>query len=251
MSPLYAVASDGTLLQFEMDRLKFFWPVRQGRIQRSHDGEQYLETLWCVATADGRWFHGPVQCTDGLWDVHPRHWGASCPYPRPSPPKAPTGRWRIEPMMARAIPMPRYFFEPVDLFREITPAAVAEWFYENLGRVPQEVGAIIAARAANGPAGTLRETPAAMEVPPQGDPESPAIRVVAAAYALRKEGKAVSLRAACERARADRASLRKGHPEIVALVKTMATPDRSPSRGAIDRRTGDVDAWDADDYDDD
>jgi hypothetical protein len=73
---------------------------------------------------------------------------------------------------------------------------------------------------------------------------TPGARVVAAAYELQKEGKPISLRAACDRARVDRANLRKNYPEAVEAVRRMMAPDRTPRRGVRNRRTGDIDALD-------
>jgi len=77
----------------------------------------------------------------------------------------------------------------------------------------------------------------------------PAARAVAAAYALRKEGKPVSVRAACKAAGVDRSNLIARHPETVRLIEQLAEPDREPPSGKHDRRTENLDAWD--DPDDD
>jgi hypothetical protein len=101
--------------------------------------------------------------------------------------------------------------------------------------------------AATGPAGSPRKNrrPAAdtsgSKARPTGDPAS---RAVAAAMALRKAGKPVSVRAACKAAGVDRKNLTANHPETVQLIEQLAEPDREPSRGSIDRRTGSLDAWD-------
>jgi len=91
--------------------------------------------------------------------------------------------------------------------------------------------------------------------PPRGEQEpaaasgdkavqTPAARVLAAAYDLQREGKPISLRSACERAGVDRAHLRQKYPEAVRAILRMKTPDRTPRRGVRDRRTGDIDALD-------
>lgn len=72
---------------------------------------------------------------------------------------------------------------------------------------------------------------------------------MAAAYALRKSGKAVSVRSACKAARVDRKHLAVKYPEAIEIIERLAEPDRKPPRGSIDRRTGSFDAWD--DPDDD
>lgn len=76
------------------------------------------------------------------------------------------------------------------------------------------------------------------------DTLTPAGRALAAAYDLKREGKAVSLRAACDRAGVDRAHLRRKYPEAAAAIGRMATPDRMPRRGVHNRRTGDIDGVD-------
>jgi len=73
--------------------------------------------------------------------------------------------------------------------------------------------------------------------------ETVPIKAMAAAYALNREGKPVSVRAACKRARVDRKNLVDNYPETVALIEALAKPDRALRRGIRDRRTGDVDAW--------
>jgi len=71
----------------------------------------------------------------------------------------------------------------------------------------------------------------------------PAARAVAAALALRKEGKPVSIRAACAAAGADRKNLAAKHPESIKLIKQLGKPDRTPPKGGIDRRTKGLDAF--------
>ena len=73
---------------------------------------------------------------------------------------------------------------------------------------------------------------------------TPPARALAAAYELQREGKPVSLRTACERARVDRAHLRRRYPDAVKAIEDMARPDRSPRRGCRDRRTGNIDPLD-------
>jgi hypothetical protein len=75
-------------------------------------------------------------------------------------------------------------------------------------------------------------------------PETPAARALAAAYALPREGKPVSLRAACERAGVDRANLKLNYPEAADAIRRMAAPDRTPRRGGRNRRIGDIEAVD-------
>lgn len=84
---------------------------------------------------------------------------------------------------------------------------------------------------------------------PNGSTErdlTPPARAVAAAYDLKREGKPVSLRAACERAKVDRANLRKRYPQVVKVIEGMSLADRAPRRGFRDRRTGSPDAVDYD-----
>jgi len=76
---------------------------------------------------------------------------------------------------------------------------------------------------------------------------TPGGRAIAAAYELQREGKPVSLRAACKRAKVDRHNLRCRFPEAVATIEALSRPAIAPRRGGRDRRTGDVDGWDSGD----
>lgn len=76
----------------------------------------------------------------------------------------------------------------------------------------------------------------------------PGGKALSAAYELRKEGRPVSLNAACKRAGVDRKNIRANYPEVVNAIRAMAAPDRTPARGMIDRRTGRVEAVGDDDY---
>jgi hypothetical protein len=67
---------------------------------------------------------------------------------------------------------------------------------------------------------------------------------MAAALALLKEGRPISLKAACERSGVDRKSLRHRHPETADAIRRMANLNRAPRRGIVDRRTGNLDAPD-------
>ena len=92
--------------------------------------------------------------------------------------------------------------------------------------------------------------------PPQGEQESaatttagitaldPAIRAVAAAYALLKAGKPVTIRSVCKAAGVDRKNLTAKHPETIKLIEQLGEPDRKPPSGKHDRRTGNLDALD-------
>jgi hypothetical protein len=73
---------------------------------------------------------------------------------------------------------------------------------------------------------------------------TPPARAIAAAYDLQREEKPVSLRAACERAKVDRANLRKRYPEAVKTIEALSLSQVKPRRGATDRRTGTVHALD-------
>jgi hypothetical protein len=64
---------------------------------------------------------------------------------------------------------------------------------------------------------------------------------LAAAYELKKEGKRVSLSAACFKAGVDRKNVRTNHPKVAEVIRALAAPDRSPRRGTRDRRTGNID----------
>jgi hypothetical protein len=84
-----------------------------------------------------------------------------------------------------------------------------------------------------------------LDAPAASDLTPPA-RAVAAAYDLKREGKPVSLRAACERAGVDRGNLRKRYPEAIATIEAMSHADRDLRSGLRDRRTGNIDAVDTD-----
>ncbi len=75
-------------------------------------------------------------------------------------------------------------------------------------------------------------------------PRDPASRAVAAALTLRREGKPVSIRAACKAAGVDRKNLAANYPETIRLIASLAEPDRKPPSGKRDRRTGILDAVD-------
>jgi hypothetical protein len=75
-------------------------------------------------------------------------------------------------------------------------------------------------------------------------PVSPASRALGAAYDLRKQGKRVSIRAACLAARVDRKNLTANHPEVIEVIKRLAQPDGMPPSGKWDRRTGKFEAVD-------
>jgi hypothetical protein len=100
---------------------------------------------------------------------------------------------------------------------------------------------------AAGPIATPREDEKPVGAPTSGSKviQTPAARVLAADYDLQREGKPISLRAACERAgNVDRGHLRAKYPEAVDAICRMKTPDRTPWRGVRDSRTGDIDALD-------
>lgn len=99
------------------------------------------------------------------------------------------------------------------------------------------------------PQSSVSVAPPVPAVAPKGDGLTPPARAIAAAYDLQKEGKPVSLRAACEQAKVDRANLRKRHPDAVRTIEALSSPDRTIRRGVRDRRTGDVDGWDSGDDD--
>jgi hypothetical protein len=76
----------------------------------------------------------------------------------------------------------------------------------------------------------------------------PGSRALGAAYQLQSQGKPVSLKAACEIAKVDRANLRKNHPKVVRAIQMLSAPDSPIHRGARNCRTGNVDA--IEDYED-
>jgi hypothetical protein len=73
---------------------------------------------------------------------------------------------------------------------------------------------------------------------------NPGCLALAAAYELLKEGRPVSLKAACERAHVDRKNVRLRYPDETRMIRALAAPDRAVRRGTRDRRTGTIDAVD-------
>jgi hypothetical protein len=69
---------------------------------------------------------------------------------------------------------------------------------------------------------------------------TPGARAIAAAYALQKAGKRVSILGACRMAKVDRNNLKNKFPEVVKAIIAMGKPDRTPRSGVRDRRTGEV-----------
>jgi hypothetical protein len=70
---------------------------------------------------------------------------------------------------------------------------------------------------------------------------TPPARAIAAAYDLKREGKPISLRAACSRAKVDRKHLGENFPEAKKIIETLGKPDCAPTRGIRDRRNRNVD----------
>ena len=94
------------------------------------------------------------------------------------------------------------------------------------------------------------EAPAAFQENPTSNAPAeltPPARALAAAYDLQREGKPISLKAACERSRVDRKHLRDRYPETVVMIRRMALMSRLPRTGMVDRRTGNLDALDEND----
>jgi hypothetical protein len=92
-------------------------------------------------------------------------------------------------------------------------------------------------------------TPAGNALAASGDdgpPERLSIRgrALGAAADLKTEGRPVTLKAVCQRAKIDRGHLRERYPEVVRAIRTLGTPDRTPRPGTRDRRTGDIDGVD-------
>ncbi len=93
--------------------------------------------------------------------------------------------------------------------------------------------------------GTANPSPPSRESTPEGDPIS--VKVISAAYALSRQGKPVSISAACEKAGVNRSHFVQRYPNEAKAVKAMATPDRQPIRGS--KKDGIVEARE-DDYED-
>jgi hypothetical protein len=143
------------------------------------------------------------------------------------------------------------------------PRPSPDWPYHEISReqaiaimdgceYPRPVSLTEATPADPSPSGTAARPPEGNRPGPPDASESqagkptltPLARVLAAAADLKREGKRISLRAACDRARADRTNLRKNYPEAVEALRRIATPDRTPRRGTRNRRTGDIDPTD-------
>lgn len=71
------------------------------------------------------------------------------------------------------------------------------------------------------------------------------VEVISAAYALRAQGKSVSVRAACKKAGHDRKHFTDAYPEAVKTVEMIAAPDRQPIRGR--KVNGNLEAYKEDD----
>ena len=76
---------------------------------------------------------------------------------------------------------------------------------------------------------------------PRVESVNPGSKAISAAYQLAKEGRRVSLAAACKLAGVDRKHVSKQYPEAVTTIRMIAAPDREVRRGNIDYRTGNVD----------
>src|SRR5208337_793464 len=109
---------------------------------------------------------------------------------------------------------------------------------KNINQALADRSELVAAPSKSGTAATNgREIGAPTEL-------TPPARAVAAAYDLQREGKPISLKAACKRAGVDRANLRKLYPEAARIIAGLAAPDGKPPRAIHDRRTGNIDALD-------
>ncbi len=106
--------------------------------------------------------------------------------------------------------------------------------YEPFDRPPR--------RIATPSLGTLPATSGRNPEPPTA--LTPPARALAAAYDLQREGKPISLNAACERAGVDRKHLRDRYPETVDTIRRMAQMRRPPRSGMVEGRTGNLDALD-------
>ncbi len=78
---------------------------------------------------------------------------------------------------------------------------------------------------------------------PEADPVP--VEVISAAYALRAQGKPVSVRAACKKSGRDRKHFTQTYPEAVKMVEMMAAPGRQPIRGS--KVNGNLEACEDDD----
>jgi len=97
--------------------------------------------------------------------------------------------------------------------------------------------------------GTANQSIPLRENPPAADPVpglGVAGKATAAAYELHKSGVRVSVAAVAKRADIDRSNL-YAYPEVIKLIKTLATPDRSNPTGRKDR-DGSCDAVDDGEY---
>ncbi len=67
-------------------------------------------------------------------------------------------------------------------------------------------------------------------------------RALGAAFDLQREGKPVSVRAACKRGGVDRKHLRERHPEVASIIENMPLAGPRPDPGFRDRRTMGIEA---------
>lgn len=130
---LHARTEAGELVQFERDQLAVFWPVGSGSLDYFADNSRYIERIWAIVLAGGRWYRGRFEVYDGVKRTPPK------PSPQPTPgtmiKPIPPARG-VEPEMAIRVPGPRFDYKPIEQFREISHADAADWFYRNVGRVP-------------------------------------------------------------------------------------------------------------------
>jgi hypothetical protein len=132
-------------------------------------------------------------------------------------------------------------------YPEIDPAHAAHRFLDDGCELPPELRSVVEVHTTSG-ATPLPEAAAPIAAG-NGKPDSgiatldPASRAVAAAHELHKAGKPVSVRAACRIARVDRKNLAARHPETIELIERLGEPDRTPRKGRIDPRTGNLDAY--------
>jgi hypothetical protein len=244
MSFLLARAADGSLCQFARNELAYFFPVRSQREAAFHERREFRAEGVVFSARELRWFIGEFEVRDFLprerpLPAQPR--SDQCPAPPspsldPSPPPNPSAVVHPDPYAAVRVICYRDFV-PTEVFREVSPADAAEWLLSRHDSIPSKAQAALdmTAPAVRQPEPTPHEG---------GRPErlTPGARAIAAAYDLQREGKPVSERAACGRARFDRANLRKRYPEAVAAIEAFSRPQTAPRRGVRDRRTGDVHA---------
>jgi hypothetical protein len=130
-------------------------------------------------------------------------------------------------------------------YREISPADFIVANCPPDGSLPEDLSWIRAPQASQSDSEerTADPSPPSRKSAPEADPVP--VEVISAAYALRAQGKPVSVRAACKKSGHDRKHFTQTYPEAVKTVEMIAAPDRQPMRGS--KTNGSIEAQEDDD----